>query len=247
MLRESFVLLDGVRRQRERSFWEQGIRSWNDFCDKEVIKGVSPPAKRRHDAFLKLCRKKLLEDDARFFASAVPGNEQWRLYDDFKDGVHALDIETGMRGEVTVVGVASADGCKTLLRGSTLHRESLRRVLADAKMLLSFNGRGFDVPVLERHFGISIDVPHIDLLHVSRALGYSGGLKILEKELGIKRPDELSVLRGAQAPELWRCYKATGDEHFLNLLVKYNEEDCLNLHTLADMLIPRLWQDVRKA
>lgn len=244
MLRESFVLLPRVGRQSEGLIRRQGIADWNGFLERRTVRGLSAKTKAAHDRLLAVARERLLQGDSRFFGRLLPSSEHWRLYDCFRDDACFLDIETGGRGEVTVVGMTVGDRCVTLLRGSSLDKETFVRLLGKAKLLVTFNGRSFDVPVLERYFGIAIDLPHVDLRHVCAAVGLTGGLKSIEKELGILRREELCVLRGAQAPELWAAYHATGDEYYLDLLVKYNEEDCVNLQAVADRVVPLLWKDV---
>ncbi len=246
MLRESFVLLPRIGRVTERCLWRQGITDWNSYIAAPRVKGVSSETKERHDLLLSTARQKLIDGDSSFFGPLLHSTEHWRLYPEFKDEALFLDIETGERGEVTVVGLATPYGeCHTLLRGSNLTRQNIQKLLAPAKLLVTFNGRSFDVPVIEKYFGMRIDTPHVDLMHACRRIGLTGGLKHIERELGIRRPDELAVVNGAQAPELWRCWRATGDEHFLKLLMSYNEEDCVNLKRIADKIIPELWERSR--
>ena len=260
MLRESFVLLPRVGRRTEKRLWGQGIRDWNSFIAAPSISGFSRRVKEAHDRLLSVARERLIAGDSAFFAPLLSPSEHWRLYQEFRDEACFLDIETGMRNEVTVVGMAMGDQCYTLLRGSTLDKEAIQRLLSRAKILVTFNGRSFDVPALEKYFGLGIEIPHVDLRHACAAVGLTGGLKRIEQEMGIARRAELSVLRGARslqdgsrahgpgsvAPKLWNAYRATGDEYYLDILVKYNEEDCVNLQAVADRVVPRLWDVVRR-
>lgn len=52
-------------------------------------------------------------------------------------------------------------------------------------------------------------------------------------------------MTGEDAAELWRTFRATGDEYYLDLLVKYNEEDIINLKPLADFAVKGLWDRIR--
>jgi hypothetical protein len=247
MLRQSFIFLPRVGRRLEQSFWQQGIHDWNGFLEAKEIKGLSQKTKAAHDRFLSVARQQLIDGNSAFFEPIVPPVEQWRLYTSFKEDACYLDIETGMRNEVTVVGMTMGDKTYTLLRGSTLDKQAIERLLSRAKILVTFNGRSFDIPVLQKYYNLDITIPHVDLRHACAAVGLTGGLKRIEQKVGIMRPEELAVIHGAQAPALWNAYHATGDEYYLNLLVKYNEEDCSNLQTLADKIIPQLWEDVRNA
>jgi uncharacterized protein YprB with RNaseH-like and TPR domain len=40
---------------------------------------------------------------------------------------------------------------------------------------------------------------------------------------------------------LWEQFKSTKDADFLNKLIKYNEEDIINLKPLADYAVRELW------
>lgn len=89
-------------------------------------------------------------------------------------------------------------------------------------------------------------MPHIDLRGVCSRVGLIGGLKAIEQQLNIKRPDSIRYVTGNDAAELWRCWKATGDRDFLDMLVTYNEEDIVNLKPIADFAIKKLWGQIRK-
>jgi uncharacterized protein YprB with RNaseH-like and TPR domain len=53
-----------------------------------------------------------------------------------------------------------------------------------------YNGKTFDVPFIEKYFGIRMNHAHIDLRYVLKSLGYAGGLKRCEKALGLDRGEE---------------------------------------------------------
>jgi uncharacterized protein len=72
---------------------------------------------------------------------------------------------------------------------------------------------------------------HIDLRYVLRSLGYRGGLKSCEKQLGIDR-QELDGVDGMFAVYLWREYLRTGDRRVLETLLAYNILDVVNLEAL---------------
>ena len=66
------------------------------------------------------------------------------------------------------------------------------------------------------------------------------GLKNIEKALGIKRGNIVGKFHGGDALALWRMYRATGDEYYLNLLVEYNEYDLINLKIVAEHCVKKL-------
>src|SRR5437016_13912807 len=83
---------------------------------------------------------------------------------------------------------------------------------------------------------MGLDLIHMDVLHPLRRLGFFGGLKSIEAEMGISRSDETSGLRGSDAIALWHAYQA-GDDDALDLLLTYNLEDAVNLEPLAEFAL----------
>ena len=47
---------------------------------------------------------------------------------------------------------------------------------------------------------------------------------------------------GGDPLKLWRMFKGSGDEYYLNLLVEYNEEDIINLKKITEHTIEKLKQ-----
>jgi uncharacterized protein YprB with RNaseH-like and TPR domain len=245
MLRESFVLLPKVRQATEQRIWAQAP-DWNAFLDQARIKGFSPSRKRGCDQRIIEAKRAVLAEDAAALASLFPRRDHWRLYQEFKHDAAFLDIETSdYPGGVTVVGIWNGNETKTFVQGFNLDRAALQKELANYKLLVTFNGASFDLPVLKRYFQLPFNQPHVDLRHVCAKLGFVGGLKSIEREMHVKRPDSIKHVTGEDAAELWRCWHATGDKDFLDMLITYNEEDCVNLKTIADRLIPELWRATR--
>ena len=80
---------------------------------------------------------------------------------------------------------------------------------------------------------------HVDLKPLCLRVGLKGGLKEIEKQLKVKRVTDYEIKAGDPC-ELYRLWKATGDRHFLDLLVQYNEEDTVNLKPIAEYVIRKL-------
>ena len=237
MLRNSFVLLDGIGRQREASLWRAGVEDWDEFLDRSALKGISEERKVRMDRDLALARDRLSDRDSEFFASKVAPNEQWRCLGEFGGSVAYVDIETtgiSLRSPITVVGVFDGVRSHALVRGSSLTWSSLKAVLGSASMLVTFNGSSFDLPMIESQFPGTIPrVPHVDLRHTLRRVGHSGGLKKIERELDIQRDRRVEYMTGEDAVYLWRLWEKHGKQNALDLLLEYNSEDCRNLKALA--------------
>jgi uncharacterized protein YprB with RNaseH-like and TPR domain len=73
----------------------------------------------------------------------------------------------------------------------------------------------------------------VDLRHVLRRLGLSGGLKNIEREMGIMRDRRVEYMTGEDAVYLWRLWERQNSRNALDLLLEYNSEDCRNLKALA--------------
>ncbi|PSH01016.1 MAG: exonuclease, partial [Nanohaloarchaea archaeon SW_7_46_7] len=131
---------------------------------------------------------------------------------------------------------------KTLIRGQDLTRENLKEEFFQSSVIVSFNGKRFDQPFLEKSFNMQIENPHLDLMYTCRRLGYSGGLKKIEKEMDIER--ELEDLDGREAIRLWKKYEKEGDEEALRKLVEYNQYDTVNLRDLLERTHNRLRADI---
>ena len=72
-----------------------------------------------------------------------------------------------------------------------------------------------------------------------RRIGYNGGLKNIEKLLGISRSKDTEDLTGFDAVRLWKQYER-GDMNALEKLVKYNREDIVNLKTIIELTYPKM-------
>ncbi|MFB6309016.1 MAG: ribonuclease H-like domain-containing protein [Haloarculaceae archaeon] len=238
----SFIGADGVGERTERRLWEAGITHWDEFERAGGVPDpVGPTQAERIERFVDQGRNRLADEDAAFFESAFPSGERWRLYESFCDRAAFFDIETtGLdhdRDRVTTVSVHRGGETETLVRGDDLTAERLRAVFEDAALLVTFNGKRFDVPFLETSFDVSLDHPHLDLMYTCRKLDLSGGLKQIERDIGIERdrPD----ISGRDAVRLWREHEQ-GRDGALETLISYNREDAENLRTLAERATSRL-------
>ena len=240
-IENSYIPVQGVGEQTERSLWEAGATHWVDF-ERDLVGEVTG---ERIESFIETAEPRLEQSDATFFADRFPSNERWRLYENFREDTLFLDIETTgldhQRNSVTTVSVHQDGDTRTLVQGRDLSASSLNQIFDEAKVLATFNGVQFDVPFLEAEFGIDIDLPHLDLMYIGRRLGLTGGLKTIEREIGIERdkPD----ITGREAIRLWREYER-GDKAALQTLIEYNREDTVNLERLLSTMTDRLHEQI---
>ena len=162
--------------------------------------------------------------------------ESWRAFPEFRDSCVYLDIETdGGKGgnSITTIGLYDGNEFTALVQGDNL--ENFRDIFSQYSMIVTFFGAGFDVPMLQKRYkDVLFDQIHIDLCPTLRRLGLRGGLKSIEKQLGLSRGEDTDGLSGYDAIRLWNRYKTLGDDRALQTLIAYNREDVVNLETLAE-------------
>jgi len=156
-----------------------------------------------------------------------------------------LDIETtGLSpkySSITIIGLFDGIETKTMIKGINLDIPALRKELEKYKLIVTFNGASFDIPFIEKQFpGLLPNIPNLDLRTTANKIGLTGGLKKIEKHLGIKRRKIVDEFHGGDALTLWKMYRATGNDYYLKLLVEYNEEDIINLKKLAEHCIEKI-------
>jgi uncharacterized protein len=246
MIESSFCFLSGVGRRTERRWWQQGIGTWEDFLSTRSIPGLGRNRKACYDDALHHAKARRAQEDARYFALHLPAREQWRLYEWLRPRAVYLDIETNSFGQITVVGLYGQGGFTSLVRGEMLERRRLCDELAQYDLLVTFNGTSFDLPVLLAAIqGLPLDQPHVDLCLLGRQLGFHGGLKAIELQLGIQPRTDLYGMSGADAGQLWNRWRHSHDEEARERLLAYNEADCVNLQALADRFYCRMVQQHR--
>jgi uncharacterized protein len=244
MIEASFRLTPGVGAWLESRLWDAGVRGWDDLLAAQVADLPIPgrTAARLRGA-VERARALLEAGDAEGLALLLPRSERWRLYAAFLEQACFLDIETDGGDGVTAIGVLDASGPRVLVAGRDL--EAFVALSARWKLLVTFNGTAFDVPVLRRAFPAwRPPLAHLDLFHLWRRLGQRGGLKVIEHELGIERPPRVAGLNGLDAIRLWNDHLA-GAPGALGVLVEYNLCDAINLRTLADLGYNRMVERLR--
>jgi len=233
MLQNTFCHIRGIGPRTERHLWRSGVGSWH------AARGALPlPAHKaepvRRGAEESLAR--LEARDAEWFAARLPSNQAWRMWPEFRDSVAYLDIETtGMGGPgdyITAIGVYDGRRLRHYVQGHNLF--DFRDDIAQYRLLVTYNGKCFDLPFIRSYLGLPMRQAHIDLRYVLASLGYRGGLKGCERLLGLARGD-LADVDGYFAVLLWWDYANNGNERALETLLAYNTLDVVNLATLMTL------------
>jgi len=154
-----------------------------------------------------------------------------------------LDIETtGLTPSgcyITVVGIHLCRGTGddfVQFVGKDATVDGILDALEGCEVLYTYNGRRFDLPFIHSALGVNLEeeFSHHDLMYDCWRNGLYGGLKGVEKRLGIAR--QLPDMNGLEAVKLWWKYVENFDLDALNKLLAYNKEDVLNLKTLKSLL-----------
>jgi uncharacterized protein YprB with RNaseH-like and TPR domain/predicted nuclease with RNAse H fold len=243
MLHQTFIHIPGIGKQTEQELWQHGIQNWDDADRFEKRFGFAGPRlQRKLDEYIPLSRSAIENRDAGFFQRLTALGEAWRVYPEFSDNCVYLDIEsTGLStvfDSVTVVGLYDGRRYTVFTQGDDL--DDVQRALQNYSVVVTFNGAGFDLRFLKNTFPELVLPPiHIDLRWISRRLGYCGGLKELERNLGIVRKSEVAEMNGFDATVLWAKY-LRGDTAALENLIEYNTEDVVHLKAIMEICYDKM-------
>jgi uncharacterized protein YprB with RNaseH-like and TPR domain len=231
MLKNTFHHIRGIGSTTERRLWDAGILSWED-----LLNGSAPLLSRKKRQTLTAAIEESIQHlEARnphYFGQRLPSNQCWRLFKDFRDRIAYLDIETtGLEGEITTIALYDGQFIRTYVRGRNLN--PFQDDIYEYDVIVTYNGKCFDVPFIESDLDMKLNQVHIDLRYLLKSVGFSGGIKGCERKAGIERRD-VAGLEGYHAPILWEQYK-DGNRKALVTLLAYNCQDTINLETLMVM------------
>ena len=231
MLKNTFRHIPGIGAITEEKIWNLGILSWDSFrppypdrLPEEKIKIIG--------RYLKESEKHLSENNPAYFSGLIPSGLQWRMFPEFRDLAVYLDIETtglGYYDSITTIALFDGRSISWYINGQNL--DDFVKDIFKYRLIISYNGKSFDIPFIEKFFSIKLDHAHIDLRFVLSSLGYKGGLKACETTLGIDRGD-IKGIDGFFAVLLWNDYLKNKNQKALETLLAYNIEDVVNLEKL---------------
>ena len=232
MLTNTFIHIQGIGAITEQRFWESGIRDWESIDGNFPIP-VSPARRYFLQKGIEESRQHLDGCNPIYFSKLLPSNQCWRMFPEFRETTVYLDIETTgldrFYNTITTIALYDGQSIKTYVQGDNL--DDFVEDIQQYNVIVSYNGKSFDIPFLEHYFDIRLGQAHIDLRYVLSSLGFRGGLKGCERQLGMDRGD-LRDVDGFFAVLLWDEYQRTGDQKALDTLLAYNIQDTINLENL---------------
>jgi uncharacterized protein len=231
MLKNTFCHIPGISPATEQRLWSAGINCWDAALKAErlVLPCRAPTALSQ---YLYESLVHLERGNPQHFAAALTANQHWRLFPEFRHTLAYLDIETtglGYGSTITTIVLYDGQRIRHYVQGDNLH--AFTRDICEYNTVVTYNGKAFDVPFIERCLRIKMPHTHIDLMYVLRSLGYRGGLKRCERQLGLERK-ELADVDGFFAVLLWQEFRRKQDSRALETLLAYNATDVVHLETL---------------
>ncbi len=241
MLFNTFIHLNGIGEKNEIMLYQNGIYCWDDLLKAKNINNISSDKLEKIKNEVRESYKKYYEKDINFFLHRLSSKNAWRIYKEFKKYCCFLDIETdgtsGMDSEITLIGVYSENGYKCYINGKNL--ESFEDDILKYDLIITFNGKVFDLPMINKNFRTRYftNIAHIDMKPVCSNMDnkFKGGLKTLERKIGLYRPPDIRDLDGYDAVKLWERY-LYGEKNCLKTLIEYNKYDVVNLSKLTDFI-----------
>lgn len=245
MLQHTFQHIHGIGEKTEKRLWREGITTWVTFLD---ASRYTPFPQWQRDFVCAELEKSLYaleRRNAKYFTDRLASQHHWRLYPDFSQRVAYVDIETtGLPSDasyITVIGLHDGEQPRVYVRGQNLAR--FVEEIEDFTLLVTYNGKLFDLPFIRQEMGAPLTQAHIDLRYPLAALGYKGGLKKIERVLGFEREGPVALLDGWCAVLLWQ-YHQRGEQGALETLIRYNLEDVIHLPALLAMVYNTRIQDL---
>ena len=242
MLINSYIHVYGIGAVTERRLWQEGLMDWFVFLEKAECGDLPEWVKASFIDEIESSVLHLQDHDHKYFKDRMSHRELWRTFPEFRETTVYLDIETTgldqFDDEITVVGLYDGNEVTTFIKDKNL--DALPLALERYSTIVSFNGLLFDMPFISTKFpGIKFNQIQLDLRFILTRLGLRGGLKKIEKQMGISRTEETDGLSGFDAVKLWRKYEQ-GNYEALDLLIKYNTEDIVNLEKLMTFAYKRM-------
>ena len=174
-------------------------------------------------------------------------------FDDHR-GVVCVDLETtGLSGGAGTVGFIVGLGwfdhgafetCQFFLSRLPDERRllaSLAAAIRHAHTIITFNGKSFDVPVMETRYAFHrlrsplAGLRHVDLLHPGRHLWVGDESRLVSLETAVLGLRRVGDVPGAEIPGRYVAYLRGGDARPLAAVFEHNRLDLVSLGVLAGL------------
>lgn len=233
MLHHSFSHIPSVGMTTEKRIWDRGICSIDEFLQTPPD-FLSKAKQAKITEHVHLSKRQIEMGLVDYFYQNIAAKEHWRIFREFQSATVYLDIETtGLGGAgdiITTIALYDGQQIKHFINGENLN--DFPQAIQDYQVIVTYNGKTFDIPFIENYFGIRLTQAHLDLRYILSSLGYAGGLKSCERQFGIGRTGSLAEVDGYFAVLLWNDYRKKRKVKSLETLLAYNIEDVLNLEYL---------------
>lgn len=236
LLEQSLCLLSGVSPEAEIRFRRAGILTCRQLSEEANLHFSAAHAARVIESFSHFA-KAYEFGLAGWFVAHLPTGHRIRATRHFAENTVYYDVETNgtsRDSHITCITTLRGESIRTFVRGQNL--VDFLEEWSAAKLLVGFNSKRFDTPIVCREFGLADTPTQIDLMDEAAYYGLRGGLKAIERIVGFVRKD-VPCICGADAVEQWHRWSEKGDKKAFSALIAYNREDVLSLQHLANHLL----------
>lgn len=246
MINQTFLHCFGIGPKTEEKLKCLNFNTWEDCLKKPENLPFSDLKKDRFLNCIKQAATALKDGNLNHITSQLPQKEHWRVLESFYGDATYFDIETtglsSYDNHITVISAYRNGKLKTFVYGENL--DDFLELVDDSTLLVTFNGNCFDIPFVEKSFNIpNINCPYIDLRWICYHQGYSGGLKSIEKQLGLQRPKGITEIDGFEAVRLYHQWQK-GDLHSRKKLIQYCQVDSLTVFLISELILQDMGFDI---
>ncbi len=247
MLEATFQISTGIDWRMERRLWRSGIKRWQDLLDL----GSHPHISKRH---LRKLKKKIMKyktalknENFEYFLTEIPSGLVWRAFPNLIRKILYFDVEaTGLNkdeDEITTISTYDGENIRCFVNGDNL--SDFPDYADEFSAICTFDGERLDIPLINKQLGYYFSHIHFDLFQLSRILGVRGGLKKIERRMGVDRDPLIKEINGKSAIFLWKEYQKSRDNRFLETLLAYNIEDVIHLEEMLYLFYNELRKKYR--
>lgn len=220
----SLCMLDGISPAAECALHRRG-----SFLQKQVVAAADSLFSPRKAAQVRSSFEMIQKArDPRLIdclVNTLPCGYRVRALHDFFEKAAFIDIETtGLENvaSITCISVLINGKMSTFVQGINLY--DFLDTWQKCALIVSFNGKKFDLPRILRAFHLSTVPVHIDLIDEAAHFGIRGGLKKLSPCLEFQWQADANM-NGEEASKLFKEYLISRNPEQLAKIIAYNQDD----------------------